>query len=257
LAAWKEDINRALESTLEECSAVEEHLRNTDGEDSTSFPRARTTSPGPVEDSQSDPVAALLRELDGVIAPPSAASTATFVDGEITVRPLEADGMSQLRHDVRQNPVRPHAQNEGVAVPIHPRSRVVYVKADDGPGAGETPPQRPSWFEVDVSDRKTAGVNAHPHGAGLRPLALALLRERDMNTAGSEGGLARPLVIPRKGTRDENGNAAKTRHLRPLRLARSETTKLRGILRREEVLPRVVVRPPSGVDREGYAYGFY
>ncbi|KAF8341527.1 uncharacterized protein EI90DRAFT_3150614 [Cantharellus anzutake] len=44
--------------------------------------------------------------------------------------------------------------------------------------------------------------------------------------------------------------------LRPLRLARSATSKARGILRKQEVLPDVFVRPPSTSTHQGFSYSF-
>ncbi|KAL0950257.1 hypothetical protein HGRIS_010239 [Hohenbuehelia grisea] len=121
-------------------------------------------------------------------------------------------------------------------------------------------------------------------GGGLRPLSL--LQDRDPNSmvasnystakpAPVQGG-TRPLMLGKKertarggagvlkpvdentgevfgrsgaGRYDENvapvaGNGAK---LRALQLARSDTSRVRGILRQTEVLPDVVVRPPSDV----------
>ena len=44
--------------------------------------------------------------------------------------------------------------------------------------------------------------------------------------------------------------------LRPLKMARSATSKARGILRKQEVLPDVVVRPPSTSTHHGFSYSF-
>lgn len=43
-----------------------------------------------------------------------------------------------------------------------------------------------------------------------------------------------------------------TSKLKPLQLARSVTSKARGVLRRTEVLPQVVVRPPSNRESDFY-----
>ena len=52
---------------------------------------------------------------------------------------------------------------------------------------------------------------------------------------------------------DENDpQGASPRSLKPLRLVRSETTKERAALRAREVLPDVVVRPPSQHSTYGY-----
>ena len=113
------------------------------------------------------------------------------------------------------------------------------------------------------------------YGGGLRPLSL--LQDRDVNRSAQPGlgvvaedSITRPLDLKKKqksvtgsralanGTvagKDENENihairlvtgAASDRiGLKPLKLARSETSKQRAILRKNEVLPSVVVRPPS------------
>ena len=113
------------------------------------------------------------------------------------------------------------------------------------------------------------------HGGGLRPLSL--LQDRDVNRSAqhvlsveARDSITRPLDLKKKqknstGSRalangvvagkDENedihairlvaGAAPNDRGLKPLKLARSETSKQRATLRKNEVLPTVVVRPPS------------
>ena len=112
-------------------------------------------------------------------------------------------------------------------------------------------------------------------GGGLRPLSL--LQDRDVNRSAqpqlgvvAEDSFTRPLDLKKKqknvtesralangvdAGKDENENihairlvsgaASKQKGLKPLKLARSETSKQRGILREKEALPSVVVRPPS------------
>ena len=113
-------------------------------------------------------------------------------------------------------------------------------------------------------------------GGGLRPLSL--LQDRDVNRSAqpdlgvaAEDMLTRPLDLKKKqknatesralangvvAGKDENENihairlisgaASKQKGLKPLKLGRSETSKQRAILRENETLPSVVVRPPSG-----------
>jgi hypothetical protein len=113
------------------------------------------------------------------------------------------------------------------------------------------------------------------HGGGLRPLSL--LQDRDVNRSAQpelgvvvQDNITRPLDLKKKqknvtGSRalangvvagkDENENihairlvneaASNHKGLKPLKLARSETSKQRATLRKHEVLPTVVVRPPS------------
>ncbi|KAG7097343.1 hypothetical protein E1B28_004699 [Marasmius oreades] len=114
---------------------------------------------------------------------------------------------------------------------------------------------------------------------GLRPLSL--LQDRDPNSdldskgAGpvvetvTKGG-TRPLLLgkkqklrgaerPKAGDENTNPDAApraKKHNLKPLNLARSETSKMRAILRAQEELPNVVVRPPSTTEHQVYGYTF-
>jgi hypothetical protein len=113
------------------------------------------------------------------------------------------------------------------------------------------------------------------HGGGLRPLSL--LQDRDVNRSVqpdldvvAEDKNTRPLDLKKKqknvtglralangavAGKDENENVhairlvtgATSKGLKPLKLARSETSKQRAVLRSNEVLPKVVVRPPSEV----------
>ncbi|KAJ3785201.1 hypothetical protein GGU10DRAFT_8349 [Lentinula aff. detonsa] len=115
-----------------------------------------------------------------------------------------------------------------------------------------------------------------PRG-GLRPLSL--LQERDTNSVAGPGVQAvnskgtRPLALAKKEgaaiskkararPSDENASpdAPRSRsnkhNLKPLNLARSDTNKMRAILRQDELLPDVVVRPPSTTEHQVYAYTF-
>jgi len=119
------------------------------------------------------------------------------------------------------------------------------------------------------------GVSTASPGGGLRPLSL--LQDRDVNCSAqpelgvvAEDSFTRPLDLKKKqknvtesrvlangvvAGRDENENihsirlvsgaASNHKGLKPLKLGRSETSKQRAILRKNEVLPSVVVRPPS------------
>jgi hypothetical protein len=112
-------------------------------------------------------------------------------------------------------------------------------------------------------------------GGGLRPLSL--LQDWDINRSAqpeldvvAEDNITRPLDLKKKqknvtesralangagAGKDENGNihairlvpgaASNQKGLKPLKLARSETSKQRAVLREKEVVPSVVVRPPS------------
>jgi len=98
-------------------------------------------------------------------------------------------------------------------------------------------------------------------GGGLRPLSL--LQDRDPNIVASPViASTRPLTIGKKQKKsrvvepvgDENVNAGqppKRKRLKSLKLVRSETSKMRGLLRKDEVLPHVVIRPPSTAGYDG------
>jgi hypothetical protein len=79
----------------------------------------------------------------------------------------------------------------------------------------------------------------------LRPLSL--LQSRERNTRSSVDSVESPTAPLSLGKRQPQASK-----LRPLHLARSATSKARGMLRRTEVLPQVVVRPPSGA--QSYIY---
>ena len=119
------------------------------------------------------------------------------------------------------------------------------------------------------------GVSTASTGGGLRPLSL--LQDRDVNRSAqpelgvvAEDSFTRPLDLKKKqkhviesrtlangvvAGRDVNedihaiklvsGAASKQKGLKPLKLSRSETSKQRAALRENEVVPTVVVRPPS------------
>ncbi|KAJ4479158.1 hypothetical protein J3R30DRAFT_3702247 [Lentinula aciculospora] len=123
---------------------------------------------------------------------------------------------------------------------------------------------------------RSTSMPESPRG-GLRPLSL--LQERDTNSvagprvqaASSKG--TRPLALAKKEgatlskkakvmPSDENASPDVPRsrmnkhNLKPLNLARSDTNKMRAILRQDELLPDVVVRPPSTTEHQVYAYTF-
>lgn len=77
----------------------------------------------------------------------------------------------------------------------------------------------------------------------IRPLTL----QQHPNPNQDENTTANVGVIPRK----------RSKNLKELTLVRSETAKARGILRQTEVLPNVVVRPPSNSESNGFAYNFH
>lgn len=160
------------------------------------------------------------------------------------------------------------------------RSSIIYIKSENNenaspPVAESTPHPRPTrsnsrrlaeWSSravrplVPKSKDKTENAAAAVSPGGLRQLSL--LQDRDINRgAGAE---TRPLVFgkgKKSARNDENAapmnkkSASSGKGLRPLKLTRSETTKERAMLRQQEVLPDVVVRPPSITQNPHFGHG--
>jgi hypothetical protein len=85
--------------------------------------------------------------------------------------------------------------------------------------------------------------------ADIRPLAIGKKQKSRL----------RPLQLPKGDENTKPGGAVTTtrnRNIKELSLTRSETAKARGVLRQTEVLPAVVVRPPSNSEHHGFAYAF-
>lgn len=169
----------------------------------------------------------------------------------------------------------------------HKRSSIVCIKSEKYVDDNVTPPaasamtsltQRPSLAVKSLAPRTSelrrkasnissilTDVKSSSNKAGLRPLTL--LQDRGTNTAPSFTTMTETRVSSfgkkqkqHRATReivDENSdpNVSLRSHckkLKPLKLARSETSKMRGILRQTEVLPQVIVRPPSEIERSGF-----
>jgi hypothetical protein len=135
------------------------------------------------------------------------------------------------------------SNKENVHVQARKSSRIKYIAAEQS--------------SINSNDSKYSLGSPMPYEQRPRPddvpqsvtklRTLSILSSRDRNTHSSTGtdsivnSPTAPLSMSKRQT-----NASK---LRPLQLARSATSKARGILRKNEVLPQVVVRPPSNGDR--------
>jgi hypothetical protein len=194
-------------------------------------------------------IAALLEH----VPPPSASSEATLFDPDASGPQAQS-----TPHGARaqRSPAPP--------VPATRRSSIQYIRPDDERRASVAS-RSGSESENDAAGGRTravrsvrpklralqavqeassavdgyAAVPSSP-GGGIRPLAL--LRERDVN-AGSPTSATRPLLLlgakkPKAASRRADAENAGV-------LARSDTAKERAALRKTEVLPTVVVRPPS------------
>ncbi|KAF5363387.1 hypothetical protein D9756_000244 [Leucocoprinus leucothites] len=173
----------------------------------------------------------------------------------------------------------------------HKRSSIVYIKSEESIDdvADVTPPDaesttistmtslaqravKPSKLQRTISNAYSSftGAKSDSNKPSLRPLTL--LKNRDINNAAGSVVLSetRPLSLAKKQKprrtaqetyQDENldpnislRSRGSSKKLKPLKLARSETTKMRGILRQTEALPQVIVRPPSGAEQSGFAF---
>lgn len=225
-------------------------------------------------------ISALDEELKLPPPPMSAASEVTLFDFDPS-----ADGVAESTpHESKTQPRRRSNQSDAPPVPALPpktsrRSSIVYIKSDENTApassvdaTGRTSPVvrplapksrgTPKLRLKKLVDQENAAP-ASPSGSarGLRPLSL--LQDRDQNRAPAQE--TRPLTIGKAGKQKAaasgSENAPKResslkRALRPLKLVRSETTKQRAALRENEVLPDVVVRPPSGGQHNGFSYTF-
>lgn len=233
--------------------------------------------------SKRNSMATLISALDQELQflPSSAASEITLFDFDPS-----ADGvLSSTPHESKTQAKRLSRNSEVIPpVPELPkssrRSSIVYVKSEENTApvpaislslvdrTGRTSPVvRPLAPKTKASktrlrkpsvDQENQAPQADTRG--LRPLTL--LQDRSQASTAST---TKPLTLSKstkKAQRDkEDGENVRResslkRSLKPLKLVRSETTKQRAILREQEVLPDVVVRPPSDGQHIGFQYSF-
>lgn len=172
--------------------------------------------------------------------------------------------------------------------PAKRRSSIIYIKSDEnspptseavdrrrlsGRLSGIVRPlatQNRNVGGASTKDSKKAGPGTGVSPSGLK--RLSLLQMRDMNVMPStpevdepssdysvKGGI-RPLNLTRKYKAKERpspGYDGVTATSTPRNnLGRSATSKARGALRKDEVLPNVVIRPPSQSEQHGFSYSF-
>lgn len=204
--------------------------------------------------------------------PHSAASTMTlFEDFEAGLGPLA----ESTPHDDQKKTNQPTSRKAPPRNPLPTthtrRSSIVYIKSDDS--VSPTNPIAPSRSfsravrqlvpKRNILQRKPSSSDttkpSSPSG-GLRPLSL--LQDRNTNIMVSPSG-TRPLLLGKKKQQlktirdDENVDpSSRNKNIKQLQLARSETSKQRAVLRASEVLPDVVVRPPSTGEQLGLVYGY-
>ncbi|KAG2135727.1 uncharacterized protein EDB93DRAFT_821872 [Suillus bovinus] len=218
-----------------------------------------------------------------ILPPSSAASTVTLFDPmaefDPTAQstPLQAKEYNFTRK--YQAAIMPRSQ------PTSKRSSIVYIKSSEehtqAPSESEPEAQPPTernntnvMSSLTVSQWPTRAVKPlilssgkqrkdDPEPAtksGSNSLrTLSLLKDRDSNHDSTgdvtRNGFAgtRPLVLGKKKSKtvkehDENvapGASSVNKRLKPLKLSRTDSSKVRGMLRKDETLPIVLVRPPS------------
>ena len=198
--------------------------------------------------------------------PPSAASTATLfedfeagLDSGPQAESTPHNSVSQKSH--RPAPPMPHRHStiRYIRSEDNQDNHVMYALESEAPTS--TMASLTQWSSRAVgpfvSKERNPSSSISPKD-GLRPLTL--LQDRANINANSSPEV-RPLSLakkhrPRASYQDENANVttSKNKNIKSLTLARSETSKMRGILRKTEVLPDVVVRPPSTTEPTESAY---
>ncbi|KAH7887332.1 hypothetical protein F5I97DRAFT_1805406 [Phlebopus sp. FC_14] len=222
-------------------------------------------------DSARTSLATLLPEK---VVPPSAASTVTLFEPEATFDPIAESTPHESQKGYTYSK---KTQAAAMPRPNSRRSSIMYIKSDENANAptnpvpstdrNAPPTTLAQWSSRAVRplvpkssklkrEREQPSTETKPGSpsGGLRPLSL--LQDRDTNKDGEATQLAgtRPLVLGKKKpkmkvTRDENADPSTTgsanKYLKPLQLGRSDSSKIRGLLRKDEVVPNVVIRPPS------------
>ena len=212
--------------------------------------------------------------------PPSATSSATLFED------IEAglDSGPQAESTPHNNVSQKSAHRPAPPMPGHRHSTLRYIRSQDNQDnhimeskatvepMTSTAASLTQWSSRGVRLLMPKANKLQPNSSsstspkdGLRPLTL--LQDRaNINANSSQISEVRPLSLAKRQKsravhQDENVNVTttsknKNKNIKSLTLARSETSKKRGILRQTEVLPDVVVRPPSMSEHTEFAYSF-
>ncbi|GLB34088.1 hypothetical protein LshimejAT787_0109720 [Lyophyllum shimeji] len=219
------------------------------------------------------------------IQPTSAASTVTLFEEFVDDLESGPQAESTPHNTVSSKPSSRHA-----APPMpkqNRRSSIVYIKSDNHETPTNTPAEPASTSAISAlaqwstravrplipkasklqrkmsnADSSQPAAKSGSPGGNLR--SLTLLQDRNINTDSPVLRETRPLTLGKRQkvrgaapVQDENAHpdsSVRNKGLKPLKLVRSDTSKMRGLLRKDEVLPDVVVRPPSTTEHMGFAY---
>lgn len=219
--------------------------------------------------------------------PPSAASTVTLFE-EFEAELLESPQAESTPHQSASSKFVMPPRRPPPPMPNRRSSGIQYIKSAEPehpvtPHADATEHEAQASAIATIANLSSRALRLIPKASklhrgsteasspkeGLR--TLTLLQDRG-NTVASSGNSPpapaeiRPLVIGRaqklrRGHHDENASvphisstSSRNKNLKSLTLVRSETSKMRGILRQTEVLPEVTVRPPSEHNTFGYNF---
>ncbi|KAF8592665.1 hypothetical protein K439DRAFT_1625998 [Ramaria rubella] len=289
LSAWKEELVRVLDGFEAKTPSTTRHRRTVHGgEAEVPVVMVQKTSSGTLdavnEESQVEFGYALTtddqrRASVRTFGPTPPTSASVYSNGFNTARssmatmvenlPTSATALLQPTFNEQQNhahtssKVATQNKTRSYHLPVR-KSSVVYIKSDDEgwtspPVQTDTQVKSRQWLPRASAKQNIPGTSkTFTTDSEPSPLRkLTLLGHRDMNLNGSGPGSpgTPPLTISkkiRKHSDKENGGSG----LRPLKLARSATAKARGLLRQNEVLPNVIVRPPSASNHTGFGYSF-
>ncbi|KAL4076429.1 hypothetical protein V8B97DRAFT_1921875 [Scleroderma yunnanense] len=224
------------------------------------------------------------------VVPPSAASTVTLFEPECVFDP-EAESTPYDGHKNYGYPYSKKYQAAAIPQPPSRRSSIVYIKAPDGNTRPElvtvstdcndnltdstqrtaraVKPLIPKSNKLQRKLSSSSDTKKNSPGGGLRPLSL--LQDRDTNKDSADNVVAskaalgtRPLLLGKKKPKvkvtgsDENvdSTSSASKYLKPLQLHRSDSSRIRGLLRKDEVVPSVVIRPPSSSNHLGPIYEY-
>lgn len=223
-----------------------------------------TDAPSSARSSMATLINALDHEFKDPLITPSDITTFDFGD--------ELSPMAQSTpHDSKQ--AKSHEPTKASR-----RSSIVYIKSDEksrsalGTNTSTNLAQWPSRAVKPLTkSTKPKGKRLPSNDENVNPSStgglrqLSLLQDRDATRSNAtavvdaDNSKTRPLSLKKKQKVVTDENIPRpllkpTRNLKPLKLARSDTSKARAALRKQETIPEVVVRPPS--EHAGFGYDF-
>ncbi|KAG1735718.1 uncharacterized protein EDB91DRAFT_551386 [Suillus paluster] len=231
-------------------------------------------------DSARTSVATLFDAERTLLPPPSAASTVTLFDPMAEFDPTAQSTPHEKEYQYTrkyQAAAMPRSQ------PSSKRSSIIYIKSSEEHAQAPSEPETQSPIEQNNANDISPRTLAQWSSRVVKPLVpksskqrkevaetamksgsnslrtLSLLKDRDSNhdsigdVAGTGFAGTRPLVLGKKKSKtvkehDENvapSTGSANKYLKPLKLSRTESSKARGMLRKDETIPSVFVRPPS------------